>query len=191
MKLFLITIVFCFSAFAGEFSKDFSFKDFNQAKGADSYLKFTVESTKVGLFSSDVDGYVLNYKATVSENKNELRKLLVSFPAKSMNTDHESRDEKLHNLCMGANDFPEIKVSINGPLSVNGEKQVVDALFTIRGKNKTSPISLILKREGKHIYAEGKTVLSLKEMEIPDPSIAVAKLSDDIRIEFKLDVEEQ
>ena len=191
MKLFLITILFCASAFAGEFSKDFSFKDFNEAKGADSYLKFTVESTKVGLFSSDVDGYVMSFKAVASENKNELKKLVVSFPANSMNTDHESRDEKLHNLCMGAQDFPEIKVSIEGPLKVTGEKQVVDATFNIRGKNKTSPISLIIKREGKQIYAEGKTVLSLKEMEIPDPSIAVAKLSDDIRIEFKLNVDEK
>lgn len=187
MYRWLFIFIFLSKAiFAAEISQSFTAKDFNEAKSADSYLKFIVESTKVGLFSSDVDGYALAFKASAQENSKGLSQLKVSFPAKSMNTDDSSRDEKLHNLCMSADQYPEVTVFIPDTIPLNGEKQVVDARFTIRGKEKISPLSITLTTEGKNVIAVGKTVISLKEMEIPDPSIAVAKLSDDIRIEFKI-----
>lgn len=186
MKLILFLIFCPLSLWAGSLSSSNSFENFNDAKKSESYLKFVVESTKVGLFSSDVDGYVKKFTAKVDEDKNQLSNMVVEFPVDSMDTDSESRDEKLHNLCMEKTSFPTFKITIKGPLKIEGKKQIVDAILTVRGKEKIAPISLTLSENEGQIQAMGKSVLSLKELEIPDPSIAVAKLSDDIKIEFKI-----
>lgn len=164
------------------------YPNFDKAKESGD-LTWIVESTKVGIFSSDVDGYVLNYQysANYDEKNNILRNMVLRFPIKHMNSDNDTRDEKLHNLCLNEAKFKEIVVKIPGPLFLN-QKSAKDysGSVLIRGKEKPFTISLSPKIEKDLFQISGETTWSLKEMEIPDPSIAVATLSDEIRIKINI-----
>jgi hypothetical protein len=170
----------------------FSFSDFSQAQET-AHLTWIVESTKVGLFSSDVYGYVLNYeyRGDLDEKTGVLKNLTLSFPILAMNSDSESRDTKLHTLCMGSPTYDKIKVVLPGPISVKEQrKRVYQGQAYIRGKVKPFTIKAmaqISEADGKKVlHFKGKSIWSLQKMEIPDPSIAVAKLSDAIRINFNI-----
>ncbi|GEM_PF-1642352 len=165
------------------------FDNFEKAQESQEHLKFTVESTKVGLFSSDVDGYVLGYKYTADyDEKNEvLRDLKLGFLIEKMDTDHEGRDTKLHSLCMGLPTYKKIKISFVGPVFLKEKKATtLNGTVAIRGKEKPFTMETTLILMDKKLTIKGKSIWSLKEMEIPDPSIAVAKLSDEIRLDVLL-----
>jgi len=167
-----------------------SFTSFGEAEKV-AHLTWIVESTKVGLFSSDVYGYVLNYRySTEYDEENKiLRNMEISFPIKAMNSDNESRDEKLHTICMGLPTHENIVVKIAGPLFLKDKRaRAYTGVVTIRGKEKPFTISMTANETSKFIGLKGEAKWSLKKMEIPDPSIAVAKLSDEIRINLSLEV---
>lgn len=171
-----------------EITGEYSFSDFEKAKKA-AHLTWIVESTKVGLFSSDVYGYVLSYKYSGEHNEKDqtLKNLVLSFPIEAMNSDSESRDEKLHTLCMGRPTYDEIKVVIPGPIDLQEEGELFyKGKVMIRGKEKPFGLKASAIIENGKLTFKGKSTWSLKKMEIPDPSIAVAKLSDEIRIRFNI-----
>ena len=188
--LFISNLFFSLYLQATELSGVIKTESFEEAKKHQQQLKFIVESTKVGLFSSDVDVYVkeFQYKADFDKENLIIRDIEVVFKTSSMDTESEGRDEKLHNLCLSQDQFPTITIQIAGPLFLKDARpQTVSGIAMIRGKEKNFTIELFKKIDNDHFYLTGKTIWSLKEMEIPDPSIAVAKLSDDIRIEIKFD----
>jgi polyisoprenoid-binding protein YceI len=169
----------------------FSFSNYDQAENSDTQLKFTVVSTKVGLFSSDVDGYVKSFQYTANfDDKNLiLRDMEIKFDPKMMDTDGEARDEKLHTLCLEADKYPEVKVLIKGPTFIKDKKDVTySSTVLIRGKEFEVPVKMktIYDEQSAQIIVMGTSQWSLKGLQIPDPSIAVATLSDEIDIKFQL-----
>lgn len=159
-------------------------------------LSFIVVSTKIGLFSSQVLGLVKTYETKANFKKDKLEDMSIVFPIKSMDTDNESRDKKLHELCLGSPDFNVIEVKVKGPLTISatesGEEQEIDATILIRGKEKNIKLKMKLYKTTLNneswLRSEGGVVLSVKELEIPDPSIAIAKLSDQIEVKFKVNI---
>lgn len=173
---------------AMEIKGEYRFSDFEKAEKA-AHLTWIVESTKVGLFSSDVYGYVLkyNYSGDYDKEKKTLTNLTLSFPIEAMNSDSEARDEKLHTLCMGRPTYDTIKIVIPGPISLNESREhFYQGKAFIRGKEKPFGLKALAKISGGMLTFKGKSNWSLQKMEIPDPSIAVAKLSDSIRIRFDI-----
>lgn len=187
----LFTSIFIFFSLAGHadlLKGEVHHDSFSNAEKA-SELVWIVESTKVGLFSSDVYGYVLHYeyKGDLDKENGILRNMELVFPITSMNSDSESRDEKLHNKCMGAKEFKSITVKIPGPLFLKDKREREYAgSVMIRGKEKSFKIKMSPDYDGEKLIIKGNTTWSLKGMEIPDPSIAVAQLSDEIRLKIKL-----
>lgn len=187
-KLFiaLVASLLSFSLFALE--GKIQYDSFEKAKkSGDNQLKFIVTSTKVGLFSSDVDGYVKNYsyRADYDEKNHILRNMVITIQTAAMDTDGEGRDEKLHNLCLSHKDYPTIEVKLLGSLYLESKRpSMMKGEVLIRGKKKPFSMEVENGFDDKGFFVKGKTTWSLKGMEIPDPSIAVAKLSDDIRIHF-------
>tara|TARA_R110002072_G_scaffold534_6_gene3945 strand:+ start:122945 stop:123484 length:540 start_codon:yes stop_codon:yes gene_type:complete len=169
--------------------KAITYSNFEEAKAAPTQLKFIVESTKAGIFSSDVDGYVKSFSYSYNFDKKNMimRNMEIKFKAQSMDTDGESRDEKLHNLCMSYKEYPEVIVKVQGPLFLKDAKsRTYSGVAIVRGKEKNFKITISQKLENGQLKVTGNTSWSLKEMEIPDPSIAIAKLSDEIRIQFQI-----
>lgn len=188
-------IIFAFLVSFSLFAETIKYEGFDKAKSGTQRLKFIVESTKVGLFSSDVDGYVksFSYNVEVDPKRGILRNMSIEFPVAQMDTDHEDRDYKLHHKCMGVESNPEIKIKVEGSLFAKSKRpQVLQGQVFIRGKWKPFSIEFKTEINKDNILVSGKSSWSLKEMEIPDPSIAVATLSDEIRIEvqFELPIKE-
>ncbi len=158
-------------------------------------LSFMVTSTKIGLFSSQVSGLVKNYKAQGLLTQESVEGMEVIFPILSMDTDQESRDKKLHELCLGSPQFMDIKIMIQGPVKISpteaNEEEVMGVIF-IRGKEKNIKLKIKIFKSTLNneawLRSEGQTILSLKELEIPDPSILVAKVSDEIQVKFKINI---
>ncbi len=176
---------------AKELKGGFSFSNYDQAKGSDTQLKFTVVSTKVGLFSSEVDGYVksFQYQANYDDKNQILRDMVIRFDPKMMDTDGESRDEKLHEKCMEANQYPEVKVVIkSGAFLQEAREHTYSSVVYLRGKEFEVPVKMkaIFDKDSQQIIVVGSSQWSVQSMGIPDPSIAVAKLSDEIDIHFQL-----
>ncbi len=186
--IFILFFSLCQFTFAAPIEREVNFKNFEDAEKA-AHLTWIVESTKVGLFSSDVYGYVLSYKYSADFDKANmiLREMTLKFPITAMNSDSESRDEKLHNKCMGAKEFKEIIVKLKGPIFLKEKRErTYEGTVFIRGKEKPFRISFAPNTENNQFTLKGKSTWSLKAMEIPDPSISVAKLSDEIRLNVSL-----
>lgn len=159
-------------------------------------LSFSVVSTKIGIFSSSVLGLVKKYEIHGILNKDSISDMSVVFPIDSMDTDSEGRDKKLHNLCLGTPDFSEIKITIKGPLNISlsesDQSLETDGIINIRGKDKNIKVKMKIYKSALNneswLRSEGEALLSVKDLEIPDPSIAVATLSDEIEVKFKLNI---
>lgn len=168
----------------------FASQSYVEAKKAESQLKFTVESTKVGLFSSDVDGFVktFSYSADIDKENFILRDIKLSFKAIDMDSDSSDRDSKLHHLCMEVTKYPNIKIRFERPIFLRDKKvNEVLGIVSIRGKEKSFKAKVQSITNPKGFKLRILSDWSLKEMEIPDPSILVAKLSDEIKISVVID----
>ncbi len=188
--IFLFFFIISPNILAENFQNKVISESFNEAKAKKSKLQFIVISTKAGMFSSDVDGYVKNfsYKSKFDNKNLILRDMQINFMANSMDTDGETRDEKLHNLCMEAEKYPNVEISVAGPLFLKDLKErTYDGIVKIRGKEKKFQIKLVVNKISNNSYQiNGSSSWSLKEMEIPDPSIFIAKLSDEIKINISI-----
>lgn len=190
LKTLIIFSTLSLSTQAKLLKGEVSFTNYGDAEKR-AHLTWIVESTKVGLFSSDVYGYVLNYRYSADYNPENgiLRNMEISFPIKAMNSDNESRDEKLHTKCMGFPEYENITVKVSGPLFLTDKKErSYQGIALIRGKEQPFTINMTANENTQIINVKGSTIWSLKKMKIPDPSIAVAKLSDDIRLNISLEV---
>jgi polyisoprenoid-binding protein YceI len=183
----IVFFSFIFNSQAVEIKKLYSFSNFELAQKDSNQLKFTIESTKVGLFSSDVDGYALKFSARAQINNEVLSNMEIKIPSASLNTDSDSRDEKLHDHCLSIKRYPDIKIQLKGTydLSKGGAKTLPGTVF-IRGNERVVNVELESSSNGDFIMVQAKSVWMFSKMNIPDPSIAIAKVSDEIKINVKL-----
>lgn len=189
----LFIFLLSFGLYAVEIQRSYKFKDFDSANTQQSYLKFMVKNTKVGLITSEVEGVVTDFswKGTLDTKNKILREIELSLQVGSMTTNHEERDEKLQSFCLNKDKYPLIKLKLKGPIFLNGaRKQVLNGSAFIRGVEKPISLELFSRSKGSQnnqtFEVYGETLWSFKEMEIPDPSILVAKLSDEIKVSFKI-----
>ena len=190
MKTFVFTIFLLFFsnlAIAG-FPTTFDFADFNAAEKADSFLKFEGISKKAGMFSSTFTGFVKNFSVDASTNNSEFTAVKVNFKTESLDTDIDARNEKMWDKCLDYKNHKEITIQVVEPIKRKLANQKVNAKILIRGVER--PISIIVSTsEDDNMYqVTGETFISVKETEIPDPSIFVAKLNDTIKIFFNLKI---
>ncbi len=183
---FIFLCFFFFSLHAIE--KEKNFISFNEAKESQDFIKFQIKSTKVGLFTSEVDGYVKNFSYSFNKEKagKIKEKAKVVLVSDSFDTDSSSRDEKMKDLCLETTKFKKITITILDSLKENSPKGIVSAQIEIRGKVHPIKVFMHFVKKGDAEFIEGEANLSFSNLEIPDPSIAVASVSDEIKISFFL-----
>lgn len=159
---------------------------YKEAKANEQYLKFQNTSTKFGFITTDFDGYAKEFKITYDLAGDRLSNLEVTLPIKSLDTDVGSRDEKMHTTIMDAEKYPNLTASFTGPVNLLEETQSIDMTFTIKDKKITRPVSFIVNKKTGKIQIKGTAQLGLKDMGLPDPSIAIAKVRDLFDIEFNV-----
>ena len=187
-KIFILSFVLFFLSINIGLSKEVNFsvnnETFSSAKNNRNQLQFSVTSTKVGLFSSDVPGYVKNFNVKYDiNNEMMIHNAKISFSIDSMDTDNTSRDEKMKNQCLGMSQFQKIEVRINKPFSLKDIDEFnIPGEVLIRGKWNPITIAIVVKKVEKELMLRIASEWSLQKLSIPDPSILVAKLSDEIKI---------
>ncbi len=104
-----------------------------------------------------------------------------------MDTYNSSRNEKMWDHCFDAKNFPEIKVEVAWSTTI-GENEL-KAKITIKGETREYPLTVTTTEVGNVILARGKIVLKISELKLPDPSIAIAKVRDEINLSFAIEID--
>lgn len=190
-KRFLPFIFILFFAFLPLYAAEVNVHNssYDEAKKNPNFLKFQSTSTKLGFITTSFDGYAKDFKVTYDEKEEMISHLEINFAVKSFDTDNKSRDEKMHNEIMDAEKFPNLKAIFSGQLHLMTGDQNINMTFTVKDKTISRPVLLNLVKKDEKWYVTGKTKIGLQEMNLPDPSIAIAKVRDQFDIEFGLSLE--
>lgn len=158
--------------------------DYEHAKNNIAFIKFESTSTKFGVFSSTFDGYARDIMIRYELTNNEVSKLEVEIPVKGLDTDNNARNEKMYNEVLDSTNHPTISVSSAEKISLQPGEKVIDMTFLVKGNKVSKEVKLTITKENGKILIKGFTTLGLKELQLPDPSIAIAKVRDIFDLSF-------
>ncbi|MFZ4712262.1 MAG: YceI family protein [Bacteriovoracaceae bacterium] len=187
MKKLLIMSLLSASALAAPLSqKIYHYEKYNEAKKAPSQIKFMNASKEFGLFTHNYDGMALDFKIQYLVKEKSFTEVKVEIPVTSIDTDNNDRNKKMHTLCFEAADYPYLTITFLEPVKMDGSEQSIPAKINIRGHDK--PITIHIKASETQV--SGTSKMSFKELDIPDPSIAIASIKDEINLEFKVNLDQ-
>ncbi len=180
-KLLLIAImIFWFLPIVSKSeSYNFSSSNYEDAKKADSYIKFDMASTKVGIFTSHFTGYVKKFSISGNKKDNFISDAIVEFEVKELDTDIDGRNEKMWDQCLDATHNPKIQIKLSQKIEIGGPRKDIAGVINVRGEDHSLTLSVEVNSD---MIADIKGQVSIKDLKIPDPSIAIASVRDTIDI---------
>ncbi len=171
---------------------NFTSENYKAAEKADSHLRFVMRSTKLGIFKSHFNGYVKTFEVQGNVKKNTIEAgALVTFQAKDIDTDIEGRNEKMWDQCLDIKNHPVIQIKLNESINLSESFNTVRATIRVRGEDFPIHLEVKATQADKIITVDIKGEISLEALKIPDPSIAVASVSDTVEIEAHLIINEK
>lgn len=176
---FVFTLALITNVALGD-SMKFESKSFKEAKNAPTYFMFKGESTKFGLITTSYEGYAKKGELQFEKTSEKLSNVRLKIASGNIDTDNDMRDEKMRNKCLEPQKYPEITVTIP-EISMTTESQTVDGVMTVRGKEVPLKITITKKED----TFNGETSFKLSQTDIPDPSIAIAKVKEKFLIRFQ------
>ena len=188
MKAFLIVTLtfFSFSVFAGKVEHQCSSESYADAMKSDCFIKFDMESTKAGFITTSFTGVVKKFNTVFNWNGEEFANALLKINVADMDTDNSARDSKMNEETFSSDKFAELAVQIGGPLKA-GVHNNVPGLLTVRGKIKEITLNLeITVSKDKEYVIKGSSQMSIKQLELPDPSIFIASVRDRVDLSFQI-----
>lgn len=159
---------------------------YESAEKAASYFKFTGHSRKLGIIGTSFEGYAKEATLSFERKGDKLQGIRLAIPAAKIDTDNDSRNEKMWDVCLSAKDFPEVKIHVKDPVDTKKDSQAVAAEMEVRGK--AVPLEIRVEKSGA--LFKGSSAFKLSEAGIPDPSIAIASVKDEFELEFQVDIAE-
>lgn len=164
----------------------YQYKNYAEAKKSENYIKFEGASTKLGFITTGFDGYARDFKINYDLINTQLNNLEVKIVIATLDTDVESRNDKMVNSILNKDKYPEIHAAIiDKVILVNGE-QMVNMEFTINGHKLIRPVKINVEKKLDYLLISGTTSIGLKELGLPDPSIVIAKVRDDFNLKFSI-----
>ena len=183
---FLFLVCFSFHSMAAEMS--YHFGNYDEARKSKSFIKFESTSTKLGFITTSFDGYAKDIKITYTQSDDQISALMVMIPVKSLDTDINSRNDKMSSEVLEAEKYPNLLVTISENIPLTPGEHTANMIFTIKDKKLTKAVQYnVLVVDGKKSIS-GSTNLGLKEMGLPDPSIAIAKVRDRFDLTFAVNL---
>ena len=187
---FILALCLSFSsAWAEEIRQSFKQDNYQDSMKAPSFLKFDMHSSKMGIISSSFTGVVkeFNIQGDFDKKSERVNAGKIQFNVSAMDTDTDARNHKMWEFCLNHSEFAEINVLLLSPIVLNDkQEQEIDASIDIRGKKKGLVLKLKSERWGDEFIIQGSTDASFSALEIPDPSIFIAKMQDAFKINFKV-----
>lgn len=176
----VISLIYSFVIMGREIT--INHESYEQALAATTKVYFKMESTKVGFITTEFIGVVKNGKISYDQDENSFRNVTFKFKVVDLDTDMEARNEKMWTLCFEISKFPEAEVNFS---LINGSDSQVQGVIKLRGESY--PITINYKIENNFLKFNSK--ISLKEFNIPDPSIFIAKVNDEIKLFGEISLE--
>ena len=143
------------------------------------------------MITTSFDGLVKKFQVAGHKGEVFLKNIRVTFLGSSIDTDNDSRNEKMYEQSLDTKNHNEIVITIKAAVKImdkKGNYQRVPATIKLRGKSKDFTLrAKVIKKDGV-IWVEGDATMSLKEMGIPDPSIAIASVRDRFDLSFKVKI---
>ena len=168
-----------------EITKSYKFGSYEDAKKSNEFIKFDMDSTKLGIITTTFSGFVKDFTISANKERSVLKDLKVVFEVKKMDTDIDARNEKMWNLCLDHKNFSNIIVSFKSEIQrENSEFMAIPATINIRGTEKDFLVNIKTHKENNKVILQGNALVKLSELNIPDPSIFVASVSDLVKISF-------
>jgi methyltransferase len=161
-------------------------RDYKEAKGAQSFVKFESTSTKFSMLTTTFDGYAKDIVVRYDVSDNQITNIDVTIPAKSLDTDSIGRNEKMQASILESDKFPNISVISTDKVRLVEGEQTISMTFAIKDKKITKPVKLLISKNHEKFLINGSTTLGLKEANIPDPSIIIAKVRDSFDLSFAI-----
>lgn len=119
----------------------------------------------------------------------------ITIPVSALDTDSASRDEEMRDS-MEAGRFPSIRVDMPQISPSCEERQLADGVActyatkgTVTIRDVTLPIAMsggIRRGDAGAILVDGTTQLDWSQFGVKDPSILIAKVDEQVKIEFEI-----
>lgn len=179
----LIALLIMLTSFSllAESKINLNYTSYEEAKKGSSFVVFNMESTKAGMITTSFDGVVKEATISYKKTKGSFKDIVIRIKATSLDTDNDSRNDKMYDKCLSVSKFPTIEVSIPGQVKLDN---LNDAKISIRGKIHSIKVRLSFDKKSQEV--SGSADLSLKSLQIPDPSIWIASVRDKIEVKFKI-----
>lgn len=186
--LVLFTYVLTSQVYCAEIVHSYIHKNYSSAEKSQSFLKFIGQSKKLGFISASFTGHAKKFFIKAKFQDGVFSQVEVSFPVLEIDTDNSIRNDKMHQETLGyleKKSFShKIQVFLESPIKAGTGQREVPAMMVIRGKQKKISVNLEVKKRGDEYLVSGESSLSIKFLELPDPSIAVATVLDTITVKF-------
>jgi hypothetical protein len=189
MKIILFISSYLLLVSSTSFANDYEFKNasYKEASKSESFVQFKMSSTKVGIFTTSFDGYVKNFKLQGQVENQQLKAgASIEFLVEDLDTDIDGRNEKMWDLCLDSKKHPKLSLVLTSDVLINDNEVIVPAKLYLRGYEKPVLLTVRGSKENHQIAFQMQGKLSLRELEIPDPSIAVASVKDEILVTSKI-----
>lgn len=177
---------------ASEIRQEFSYANYDSALKAESNLQFSIKSTKFGLITSTIVGVARNFQIEghfdSKDHPNVFSAIKVIIPISGLDTDNNLRDEKMQDDSFDFKKFPILVIEFPETIKETKEMQIYPAQITVRNKTFPVQVQLQLSSVENRYEVRIKGLLSFKQLEIPDPSIAIASVDDTIEVTGKINV---
>ena len=164
----------------------YHYNDYQEAKKSSKFIKFEGASTKLGLITTNFDGYIKDFKINFELVNDQLNALSVDIVTKSLDTNINSRNDKMFSSILDTEKYPGIKVVINEKLKLSEGDHTVNMTFTVKEKKVSKAVKFNVIKKSEGYLITGTTSLSLKELDLPDPSIIIAKVDDRFELNFSI-----
>ena len=182
-------IIFCIlMLFQVVIAKEISveYQSYDEALNGKNIIVFDMESTKAGIITTAFKGVVKSFKMNFDLTDKVIKNSELYFFVANMDTDNNSRNEKMHDLCFSSATFPDISVELGdipyGVSTLNGK-------ISLRGKEYPILVNVDVSRIQEKVIVKFKSEVSLKKLNIPDPSIFIASVRDLVELSGSVEIE--
>lgn len=185
-KSFLIAVMLGTSFYINAEQISLDYKNYDEALRGQNTIKFDMESTKAGIITTGFSGVVKKGTLDYLKKDNNYTDVKLLIPVKEIDTDVSGRNEKMWDLCFSADKFSNIEVTFSRIALADNK-----ATGTINVRGESYPVSIsysVENKDGKQKF-QFKTTLSIKDLKIPDPSIFIAKVRDEIELSGEFIIE--
>ena len=174
--------------FSKEIYEDFIYSNFQGASQAQSFITFEVTSKNFVFFSSTITGVVKSFKVKGLYENGRVSNMGLFFPIDQIDTNNDSRNKSLWNLCLHKDQFHNLEIKLDSPYLIGEGVKKMKGILNVLGKKKPILINMNIDNKGKYLNVKGNSKISIRELEIPDPSTLVSKLNDKVDINFNFKI---